>query len=158
MIHSAKAQYYSIRRYSNNWQYSVCWWNYVYIWKLINLRRTVYAMSIDNIRWVYIGRARLDCMPTLNSYIYTVPRWPRNFFLLVRKAQILKMLDSFRNRKSANFWDVPIRKSQIFKFVMINPHIAYPQISLLSKYANHKCANLQGKKQCFWSRSVLVCL
>jgi hypothetical protein len=44
-------------------------------------------------------------------------------FLLVRK-----FLGSFRNRKSENFLDVPVLKSQIHKFVMINPQIANPQI------------------------------
>ncbi len=41
---------------------------------------------------------------------------------------------------------------QIRKIVMINP-----QISEVSQNANHKLANLQGKKHCFWSWSALVC-
>ncbi len=42
-------------------------------------------------------------------------------FLLVRKSKIRKFLDSFRNRESAHFRGVPVRKSQIRKSVMINP-------------------------------------
>ncbi len=48
-------------------------------------------------------------------------------FLLVRKLQIRKFLGSFSNRKSANFWSVSVHKSQIRKFVMINPQIANQQ-------------------------------
>ncbi len=66
----------------------------------------------------------------------------------------------YRN-KSANFWahstisNPQIRESnpQIRKFVMINPQNVNPQISLVSQSANRKSANLQGKKQCFLSRS-----
>jgi hypothetical protein len=36
-----------------------------------------------------------------------------NFFLLVRQSKIRKFSGSFRNRKSANFVGVPVRKSQI---------------------------------------------
>ncbi len=42
---------------------------------------------------------------------------------------------------------VPVRKSKIHKFAMINPQIAIPQISLVSQSANRKSANVQGKKQ-----------
>jgi hypothetical protein len=52
-------------------------------------------------------------------------------------------------RKSAIFLDLPIRKSQIHKFVPIYPKIANLQISLGSQSANRKSANLQGKEQCF---------
>jgi hypothetical protein len=34
------------------------------------------------------------------------------FFLLVRKSRIRKLLGSFRNHKSANFWGVLVRKTQ----------------------------------------------
>ncbi len=51
--------------------------------------------------------------------------------------------------QSANFWGVPVRKSQIRKFVMINPQIAYPQISLVFQPANRKPANLKKKETIF---------
>ncbi len=41
--------------------------------------------------------------------------------------QVRKFLVSFCKHKSANFWGVPVRK-----FVMIDPQIAKPQISLVS--------------------------
>ncbi len=47
-----------------------------------------------------------------------------------RKWQIHKFLGSFCNRKSANFLGVPVRKSQIRKFFMINPQTANPRISI----------------------------
>ncbi len=39
------------------------------------------------------------------------PKMGTQIFLLVRKSQICKFLGSFRNRKFANFWGVPVRKS-----------------------------------------------
>jgi hypothetical protein len=51
-----------------------------------------------------------------------------------------------RNRKSTYFWGVPVRKSQIRKFVMSNPQIANPLTFLVSQSANCKSPNLQGKK------------
>jgi hypothetical protein len=52
------------------------------------------------------------------------------------------------NRKSANSW--LILQSQIRKFVMINPQMANPQISLVSQSTDRKSSNfnLQGKRQC----------
>jgi hypothetical protein len=52
--------------------------------------------------------------------------------------QIGKYSGSIRNRKSANLWGVtvPFRKSQIRKFVMINPQIVNPQISMVSQSPN----------------------
>ena len=38
-------------------------------------------------------------------------RWERKLFSRFHKLQILKFLSSFRNRKSANFFGVPVRKS-----------------------------------------------
>jgi hypothetical protein len=64
--------------------------------------------------------------------VYCKQRWACKFFVLVRKLQIRKFWSSFRNWKSWNFWDVPVRK-----------------VSLVSQVANRKSANLQGKKQCF---------
>jgi hypothetical protein len=52
-----------------------------------------------------------------------------NFFFKVRKSQIHKFLGSFCNRKAANFWGVPVRESQISKFLMFNLQIATSQIS-----------------------------
>jgi hypothetical protein len=75
------------------------------------------------------------------------------FFFVSPKSQIRKFSGSFRNHKSANVWRVPVRKSQVCKFVMINPQISY-----VCQSANRKSANFQRKKQCFWSRSALVCL
>jgi hypothetical protein len=37
-------------------------------------------------------------------------------FSLVRKSQIRKFIGSFRYRKSANFWEVRVRKKQIRNF------------------------------------------
>jgi hypothetical protein len=68
-------------------------------------------------------------------------------FLLVSKSQIRKFLGSFRNHKSANFFGVPVRKSHIRKFVVIDPQIANPQISLLSQSEKCKSAHFKGKKQ-----------
>jgi hypothetical protein len=44
-------------------------------------------------------------------------RWTHKFFLSVRKPQIRYFLGSFRNRKSANFWNVSVIKSQIRKLL-----------------------------------------
>jgi hypothetical protein len=51
-------------------------------------------------------------------------KWARK----ICTPQIRKFLGSFRNKKSAKFRGVPVQKSQIHKFVMINPQIANPQI------------------------------
>jgi hypothetical protein len=56
----------------------------------------------------------------------------------VRKWQIRKFLGSFRYHKSANFLGVPVRKSQIRKFLRCaSPQIAHPQIS--TKYCKTLC-------------------
>jgi hypothetical protein len=51
-------------------------------------------------------------------------KWARK----ICKPQIRKFLGSFRNQKSAKLRGVPVQKSQIHKFVIINPQIANPQI------------------------------
>jgi hypothetical protein len=66
-------------------------------------------------------------------------RWAHKLYLLHYKSQIRKLLGTFCNRKSTNFLGVPIRKSQIHKFVMINPQITNAQISFGSQSA--KLAN-----------------
>jgi hypothetical protein len=71
---------------------------------------------------------------------------------MIKNSEQIANPDSFRIRKSANFLCVLVRKSQIRKFVLINPQIANPQISLVSQSANSKPASLQGKKQCFRSK------
>ncbi len=51
---------------------------------------------------------------------WDVTRGGQANFFKVRKSQIRKVLGSFRNRKSANFLGVPVRKSQvcnIFRFI-----------------------------------------
>ncbi len=111
------------------------------------------------------GRCRHKEQSRISTYIYvkvTVPsvqiqaqlfsKVGTQIILLVLESQFRKFLGSFRNRKSANFWGVLVRESQIRKFVMINPQITNPQIYLVSQPANRKSAKLQGKKQCFWSR------
>ncbi len=50
-------------------------------------------------------------------------RWAIHFFIKVSKLIITKFFDSFRKCKSANSLGVPVRKSQIHKFFMINPQI-----------------------------------
>jgi hypothetical protein len=67
-------------------------------------------------------------------------RWARKFFWLVRKSQNRKFWGSFRNRKLANFWGVPVHKSQLRKFLLINP-----QTFFVSQSANCKSTNLQGR-------------
>ncbi len=63
-------------------------------------------------------------------------RWACKFVLQVQKSQILKILGSFRIRKSENFWGVPVHKPQIRKFVMINTQIENPQFSSVPQSAN----------------------
>jgi uncharacterized protein YneF (UPF0154 family) len=58
----------------------------------------------------------------------------KQIFFLVSQSEI-------RNGKSANFRGVPVSKSQMRKYVMINPKIANPQISLVSQSANRKSSN-----------------
>ncbi len=50
--------------------------------------------------------------------------------------KIRKFLGLIRNHKSANFWDMQVRK-----FLFIDPQIANPQILLVSQSANCKSAN-----------------
>jgi hypothetical protein len=57
--------------------------------------------------------------------------------------QILELFPQSQVRKF--FRCVMVHKSQIRKFVMINPQIADPQISLVSHSTNIESANLQGK-------------
>ncbi len=71
----------------------------------------------------------------LQSEDYFPPMVGTKFFFVSPQTQIRKFFDSFRNRKSTNFWGVPVRKSQIRKFLMINPQIANPKISLVSQSA-----------------------
>jgi hypothetical protein len=54
----------------------------------------------------------------------------------------------FPQLKSAKFSGLPVRKSQIRNFLMLNLQIANLQISQV-QFENRKSANLQGKKQCF---------
>jgi len=54
-------------------------------------------------------------------------------FLLIRK-----FLGSLRNHKSATFWGVPVGKSQIRKFGIVNPQILGIPV--------RKSANMHGKK------------
>ncbi len=60
--------------------------------------------------------------------------------LIFFKTADCKFLGSFRNRKSTNLWGVLVRKSQIRRFVMINPQIANPKISLMFQSPNRKSA------------------
>jgi hypothetical protein len=52
------------------------------------------------------------------------------------------------NRKSAKIRGVPVRKSQIRKFVTINPQLANPQISLVSPVRKSQIRKLASKMQC----------
>ncbi len=60
-------------------------------------------------------------------------RWSREFFLISPNS---KSANSWAHSAIANFWGVPVRK-----FVMINPQIANPQMSLVSQSSHRKSAN-----------------
>jgi hypothetical protein len=64
----------------------------------------------------------------------------KQIFLQVRKLQIRKF---WAHSAIANPQITGLRRSATF--VMINPQIANPQISLVTQSANRKSSNLQGK-------------
>ncbi len=74
----------------------------------------------------------------VNIYICTsyspvkISKGHDNFFSSSQTANPLK-LGSYRNWNSANFWGVPVCKSQIRKFVIINPQIANPKIDTFAE-------------------------
>ncbi len=72
--------------------------------------------------------------------MYGKQRWARTF-LVVRRPHIRKFLCSSRYRSSAHFLgDVPVRKLQIRKFLMINLRTA---IGKFIRYASSLIPHLQ---------------
>ena len=74
------------------------------------------------------------CSPTRDRYTQLClrQRMVCKFFLLFCKCQIRKFLGSFRNRNSASFWSVPVRKSA-------NCHISGKSANLIKNLSPQIC-------------------
>ncbi len=130
------------------------------VWKFLNLldkaKRCVRSVTSrrSNHHWRYtVDRTSYD----VNKLILNNLRKHKDghaVFFVISQSQIRKFLRWAQIRKFLR-WASP--KSQVRKLVLINPQIANLQISLVSQSGKSKSANLQGKRQSFWSRSALVC-